>query len=154
MHRREHKVSYLSSEAIFAIPAMKPSKVILSLLICFYLMFSDIFYESSFKIRGYAQDLFMPLGAMINIPLGLLVSIPESFRTRSKLEEALERSEVENKKLKTINQYLEKVSKDNEELNTLWSSARLNLENYTFAKKRTISSNAVSYTHLTLPTKA
>ena len=61
MRRREHKVSYLSSEAIFAIPAMKPSKVILSLLVCGSLMLSDVYYESSFKIRGYAQDLFMPL---------------------------------------------------------------------------------------------
>ena len=141
MRRREHKVSYLSSEAIFAIPAMKPSKVIFSIVICCSLMFSDVYFESSSKIRGYAQDLFMPLGAIINIPVGLVSSIPDSFRTRSQLKQALEEAEVENKKLNTINQFLEKVSKDNEELNTLWSSARLNFDNYFFVKKRTISSN-------------
>ena len=141
MHRREHKVSYLSSEAIFAIPAMKPSKVILSILICSSLIFSDIYFESSSKIRGYAQDLLMPLGTIINVPIDLISSIPDLFKTRSQLKQSLEKAEVENKKLKAINQFLEKVSKDNEELNILWSSARLNFDNYFFAKKRTVSSN-------------
>ena len=141
MRRREHKVSYLSSEAIFAIPAMKPSKVILSLLICALLMLSDVYYESSSKIRGYAQDLFMPLGALVNVPVDLIASVPDSFRTRSQLKLSLEQAELENKKLKVINQFLEKVSKENEELNSLWSSARLNFDNYSFARKRSISSN-------------
>ena len=141
MRRREHKVSYLSSEAIFAIPAMKPSKVMLSLLICSCLMLSDIYYEPSSKIRGYAQDLFIPLGALVNIPVGFLTSIPDSLRTRSDLILSLEQVEEENKKLQVINQFLEKVSKENEELNSLWSSARLNYDNYSFARKRSISSN-------------
>jgi rod shape-determining protein MreC len=141
MRRREHKVSYLSSEAIFAIPAMKPSKVILSLLICSSLMLSDVYFESSSKIRGYAQDLFIPLGALFNTPIGFLASIPDSLRTRSKLILSLEQVEEENKKLQVINQFLEKVSKENEELNSLWSSARLNFDNYSFARKRSISSN-------------
>jgi len=141
MRRREHKVSYLSSEAIFAIPAMKPSKVILSLLICSSLILSDVYYESSSKIRGYAQDIFMPLGALINFPVDLLASVPDSFKTRSELKLSLEQAKEENKKLKVINQFLEKVSKQNEELNTLWSSARLNFDNYSFARKRSISSN-------------
>ena len=141
MLRREHKVSYLSSEAIFAIPAMKPSKVILSLIICSCLMLSDIYYESSSKIRGYAQDLFIPIGALVNIPVSFLTSIPDSLRTRSDLILSLEQVEEENKKLQVINQFLEKVSKENEELNSLWSSARLNYDNYSFARKRSISSN-------------
>jgi rod shape-determining protein MreC len=141
MRRREHKVSYLSSEAIFAIPAMKPSKVILSLLICSSLMLSDVYFESSSKIRGYAQDLFIPLGALVNKPVSLIASVPDSLRTRSELILSLEQVEEENKKLQVINQFLEKVSKENEELNSLWSSARLNLDNYSFARKRSISSN-------------
>tara|TARA_B100001173_G_scaffold298862_1_gene296857 strand:- start:74 stop:928 length:855 start_codon:yes stop_codon:yes gene_type:complete len=141
MRKREHKVSYLSSEAIFAIPAMKPSKVIFSLLLCISLMLSDIYYESSSKIRGYAQDLFMPLGALVNVPVGLVLSIPDLLRTRSELIISLEALEQENKKLKVINQFFEKVSLENEELSSLWSSARLNLNNYSFAKKRSISSN-------------
>ena len=141
MRRREHKVSYLSSEAIFAIPAMKPSKVMLSLLICSCLMLSDIYYESSSKIRGYAQDIFIPLGALVNIPIGFFASIPDSLRTRSDLMLSLEQVEEENKKLQVINQFLEKVSKENEALNSLWSSARLNYDNYSFARKRSISSN-------------
>ena len=141
MRRREHKVSYLSSEAIFAIPAMKPSKVVFSLLLCTSLMISDVYFESSSKIRGYAQDLFMPLGALVNIPLGLLVSIPDSLRTRAELISSLEQVEEENMKLKVINQFLDKVSKENEELNNLWSSARLSFDNYSFARKRSISSN-------------
>ena len=106
MRRREHKVSYLSSEAIFAIPAMKPSKVIVSLLICTFLMLSDVYYESSFKIRGYAQDLFLPLGALVNVPVDLIASVPDSLRTRSQLKLSLEQAELENKKLKVINQFL------------------------------------------------
>ena len=141
MRKREHKVSYLSSEAIFAIPAMKPSRVILSLFICISLMLSDIYFESSSKFRGYTQDLFMPLGAFFNVPIEIIASIPDSLKTRSQLKSSLEQSLEENKKLKVINQYLEKVSKDNEKLNNLWSSARLKFDNYTFAKKRSISSN-------------
>jgi len=141
MRRREHKVSYLSSEAIFAIPAMKPSKVILSLLICSSLILSDVYYESSSKIRGYAQDIFIPLEVLVNIPVDLFASVPDSFKTRSELKLSLEQVKEENKKLKVINQFLEKVSKQNEELNTLWSSARLNYDNYSFARKRSISSN-------------
>ncbi|MBJ13482.1 MAG: hypothetical protein CMG62_10475 [Candidatus Marinimicrobia bacterium] len=141
MRRREHKVSYLSSEAIFAIPAMKPSKVIFSLLLCFSLMFSDMYYESSSAIRGYVHDFFMPLGSLFNVPMRFIASIPDSLQTRSKLISSLEQAIEENKKLKIINQYLEKVSKENEELNTLWSSARLNFDNYTFVRKRSVSSN-------------
>ena len=141
MRRREHKVSYLSSEAIFAIPAMKPSKVIISLLICSSLMLSDVYFESSSKIRGYAQDLFMPLGALVNKPVSLVASVPDVLRTRSELILSLEQVKEENKKLKVINQFLEKVSQENEELNTLWSSARLNFDNYSFARKRSISTN-------------
>ena len=141
MRRREHKVSYLSSEAIFAIPAMKPSKVILSLLICSSLMLSDVYFESSSKIRGYAQDLFIPLGALVNKPVSLVASVPDVLRTRSELILSLEQVKEENKKLKVINQFLEKVSQENEELNTLWSSARLNFDNYSFARKRSISTN-------------
>ena len=141
MQRREHKVSYLSSEAIFAIPAMKPSKVIISLLICSSLMLSDVYFEFSSKIRGYAQDLFLPLDALFNTPVGFFTSIPDSLRTRSELILSLEQVEEENKKLQVINQFLEKVSKENEELNSLWSSARLNFDNYSFARKRFISSN-------------
>jgi len=141
MRRREHKVSYLSSEAIFAIPAMKPSKVILSLLVCSSLMLSDVYFESSSKIRGYAQDLFIPLNALVNVPVGFLTTITDSLRTKSKLKLSLEQVEEENKKLQVINQFLEKVSKENEELNSLWSSARLNFDNYSFARKRSISSN-------------
>ena len=112
MRTREHKVSYLSSEAIFAIPAMKPSKVMLSLLICSSLMLSDIYFESSSKIRGYAQDLFIPLDALVNTPVGFFTSIPDSLRTRSELILSLEQVEEENKKLKVINQFLEKLSKE------------------------------------------
>ena len=141
MRKREHKVSYLSSEAIFAIPAMKPSKVIFSLIICISLMLSDIYFESSSKFRGYTQDLFMPLGVLFNTPMEMIATIPDSLRTRSQLKSSLEQSLEENKKLKAINQYLERVSKDNEELNSLWSSARLKFDNYSFAKKRSISTN-------------
>tara|TARA_B100000700_G_scaffold220563_1_gene242783 strand:- start:298 stop:981 length:684 start_codon:yes stop_codon:yes gene_type:complete len=83
----------------------------------------------------------MPLGTIINVPIDFISSLPDLFKTRSQLKQSLEKAEVENKKLKAINQFLEKVSKDNEELNTLWSSARLNFDNYSLVKKRSISSN-------------
>ena len=98
MRKREHKVSYLSSEAIFAIPAMKPSKVIFSLVICISLMLSDVYFESSSKFRGYTQDLFMPLGVLINTPMEMIATIPDSLRTRSQLKSSLEQSLEENKK--------------------------------------------------------
>ena len=46
MLKREHKVSNISSEAIFAIPAMKPSRVIIAVIFCLFLMLTDIKYGS------------------------------------------------------------------------------------------------------------
>ncbi len=141
MPKREYKVSYISSEAIFAVPAMKPSKVILAMLLCFTLMLSDIYFGASSKIRTYAHDVFMPLSALVNLPLNLIRKSGDVFKTRYTLRKELDEFQIENKKLRVTNQFLEKVSKENEELNRLWSSARLNLNNYSLVKKRTISSN-------------
>ena len=123
MRRREHKVSYLSSEAIFAIPAMKPSKVILSLLICSCLMLSDIYYESSSKIRGYAQDLFIPLGALVNIPIGFFASIPDSLRTRSDLMLSLE--QVEEEKDEEVDESKEEVEETETQASVIPSTQTL-----------------------------
>ena len=102
---------------------------------------SDVYFESSSKFRGYTQDLFMPLGVLFNTPMEMIAAIPDSLRTRSQLKSSLEQSLEENKKRKVIHQYLERVTKNNEELNSLWSSARLKFDNYSFAKKRSISTN-------------
>ena len=61
MLKREHKVSNISSEAIFAIPAMKPSRVIFASIFCLFLMITDIRYESGTYIRSFSNDILKPI---------------------------------------------------------------------------------------------
>ena len=52
-----------------------------------------VYFEYSSRIRGYAQDLFIPLGALVNLPVDFLTSIPDSLRSRSELILSLEQAE-------------------------------------------------------------
>ena len=45
MLRREHKVSNISSEAIFAIPAMKPARVIGAIIFCLILTCNNLILD-------------------------------------------------------------------------------------------------------------
>ena len=100
MIKREHKVSNISSEAIFAIPSMKPARVILALCSCLVLMLTDIRYNSSSFIRIHVVDLLKPLSLISEVPNSVYSAIENYFFSRSYLEEKLRDLEKENLKLK------------------------------------------------------
>ena len=141
MLKREHKVSNISSEAIFAIPAMKPSRVIFASIFCLFLMITDIRYESGSHIRSFSNDMLKPITFLTRFPLQIYENFNLFFSSRVNLEKKVQSLEEENLKLKATNQFLEKISIDNSKLNALWSSLSIDKERFLISKKSFLSSN-------------
>ena len=141
MLKREHKVSNISSEAIFAIPAMKPSRVIFASIFCLFLMITDIRYESSSYIRSFSNDILKPISFLTRFPLQIYENFNLFFSSRVNLEKKVQSLQEENLKLKATNQFMEKISIDNSKLNALWSSLSIDKERFLISKKRFLSSN-------------
>ena len=141
MLKREHKVSNISSEAIFAIPAMKPSRVIFASIFCLSLMITDIRYESGSYIRSFSNDMLKPITFLTRFPLQIYENFNLFFSSRVNLEKKVQSLEEENLKLKAANQFMEKISIDNSKLNALWSSLSIDKERFLISKKGFLSSN-------------
>ena len=141
MLKREHKVSNISSEAIFAIPAMKPSRVIFASIFCLFLMITDIRYESGSHIRSFSNDILKPITFLTRFPLQIYENFNLFFTSRTNLEKKLQSLQKENLKLKATNQFMEKISIDNSKLNALWSSLTIDKERFLISKKSFLSSN-------------
>ena len=141
MLKREHKVSNISSEAIFAIPAMKPSRVIFASIFCLFLMITDIRYESGSFIRSFSNDMLKPITFLSRFPLQIYENFNLFFSSRTNLEKKLQSLQKENLKLKATNQFMEKISIDNSKLNALWSSLTIDKERFLISKKSFLSSN-------------
>ena len=141
MLKREHKVSNISSEAIFAIPAMKPSRVIFASIFCLFLMITDIRYESGSYIRSFSNDMLKPITFLARFPLQIYENFNLFFSSRTNLEKKLQSLQKENLKLKATNQFMEKISIDNSKLNALWSSLSIDKERFLISKKSFLSSN-------------
>ena len=141
MLKREHKVSNISSEAIFAIPAMKPSRVIFASIFCLFLMITDIRYESGSYIRSFSNDMLKPITFLTRFPLQIYENFNLFFSSRVNLEKKVQSLQEENLKLKATNQFMEKISIDNSKLNALWSSLTIDKERFLISKKSFLSSN-------------
>ncbi len=141
MLKREHKVSHISSEAIFAIPAMKPSKVVFAIIFCLCLMISDVKFETSSYFRSVSHEIFKPISYVIKLPSYLIDTSINFLSSRSSLNAKLEDLEKENFELKSKNQFMKKLSVDFERLNSLWSSSALNEDRFIISKKNLLSSN-------------
>ena len=141
MLKREHKVSNISSEAIFAIPAMKPSRVIFASIFCLSLMITDVRYESGSYIRSFSNDMLKPITFLTRFPLQIYENFNLFFSSRTNLEKKLQSLQEENLKLKATNQFMEKISIDNSKLNALWSSLTIDKERFLISKKSFLSSN-------------
>ena len=141
MLKREHKVSNISSEAIFAIPAMKPSRVIFASIFCLLLMIIDIRYESGSYIRSFSNDMLKPITFLTRFPLQIYENFNLFFSSRVNLEKKVQSLQEENLKLKATNQFMEKISIDNSKLNALWSSLTIDKERFLISKKSFLSSN-------------
>ena len=141
MLKREHKVSHISSEAIFAIPAMKPSKVVFAVIFCLCLMISDVKFETSSYLRSVSHEIFKPISWVIKLPSYLIDTSSNFLSSRSSLNAQLKDLEKENFKLRSSNQLMKKLSVDFERLNSLWSSSALNEDRFIISKKNLLSSN-------------
>ena len=141
MLKREHKVSNISSEAIFAIPAMKPSRVIYAIIFCICLIISDIKYDTSSFMRSYSKEIIRPIIFIMGIPSDILEYSSTFFSNRYSLDEEIQKLRKENLKLKTANQYTQKLSLDVNRLNKLWSATSVNKERLIISKKSYLSSN-------------
>jgi len=142
MLKREHKVSNISSEAIFAIPAMKPSRVIFAVIFCLFLILSDIRYGSGSYLRSISYDLIKPVTLLTRIPSYITEISTFFFSSRQTLKEKIIFLEQENYKLKAINNSLEKLSIDISKINSLWSSTSFDKDKFLISKKNFLSSNA------------
>ena len=141
MLRREHKVSNISSEAIFAIPAMKPYRVVIAISLCFAFMLSDITYNSSVIVRSFALDLLKPVNLIIELPMQISEEVFDNLSSKQNLQRKVDDLEEENLKLKVSNEYLQKLSIDLSKLNTLWSSIDIQKDRFVISEKNFLSSN-------------
>ena len=143
MVKREHKVSNISSEAIFAIPAMKPSRVIIAVIFCLFLILTDIRYGTGSYLRSVSYDLIKPITLLTRIPSYLFEVSTVFFTSRQSFQEKIELLEQENFKLEAINNSLEKLSIELNKINSLISSTSLDLDDDLFliSKKNFLSSN-------------
>ena len=141
MLKREYKVSHISSEAIFAIPAMKPSKVVFAVIFCLCLMISDVKFETSSYLRSVSHEIFKPISWVIKLPSYLIDTSSNFLSSRSSLNTKLKDLEKENFKLRSSNQLMKKLSVDFERLNSLWSSSVLNEDRFIISRKNLLSSN-------------
>ena len=141
MLRREHKVSNISSEAIFAIPAMKPYRVVIAISLCFAFMLSDITYNTSVIIRSFALDLLKPVNLIIELPMQISEEVFDNLSSKQNLQRKVDTLEEENLKLKVSNEYLQKLSIDLSKLNTLWSSIDIQKDRFVISEKNFLSSN-------------
>ena len=141
MLRKEHKVSHISSEAIFAIPTMKPAKVLLSLVFCLLLILTDINYKSSEILRAYGKDILTPVIYIAKSPVFIFNKVIDFFNSRQDLRFTINALEQENLKLKSINSLMNEVSFENRRLNSLDESIEDNPNNYYLVKKKFLSTN-------------
>jgi len=141
MLRKEHKVSHISSEAIFAIPTMKPAKVLLSLAFCLLLILTDINYKSSETLRAYGKDILTPVIYIAKSPVFIFNKVIDFFNSRQDLRFTINALEQENLKLKSINSLMNEISFENRRFNSLEESIEDNPNNYYLVKKKFLSTN-------------
>ena len=139
--QKKHKVSQISSEAIFAIPSMKAGKVIVSMLLCIGFIFMDLNFNTSYSIRGYVKDVIQPLSYLREIPANLLDYYNDFFSSKKELLIEIKELKDENQKITLVNSLLNEVAKENQALKSVWELVQHDHETYTLAKKRYISSD-------------
>jgi len=143
MSRGDHKVSKITSEAIFAVRPITATNFIISFILCLSLMLIDIKYKSSNEIRGFAHDLLLPFYKTVEVPGKFINKVLSIWQTNQELREKILSLEEDNEKLKLINSQLEDLTKRNQELNLLWESAQADKEAYLLGQKMKLSSNPI-----------
>jgi rod shape-determining protein MreC len=141
MLKKEHKVSQISSDAIFAIPTMKPGKVLVSLLFCSLLIISDINNKSSDYLKSLGKDVISPIFYLSNLPVKAFNGFKYIFQSKKTMQSEILELQEENKKLNITNLLVVELSKENLVLKSLWDSAKQNLDHYLVVRKKFLSTN-------------
>ena len=141
MSSGDHKVSKISSEAIFAVRPISSSKFLISLIFCLSLILVDLRFQTSNIVRGYVQDFLSPLYTIIKLPGIFLDRIIEVRTSKQELRESLYKYKEDNLKLELINSQLKDLTKRNQELNLVWNTAQIDKEAYLLGQKRSLSGN-------------
>tara|TARA_B100000029_G_scaffold455598_1_gene482967 strand:+ start:138 stop:992 length:855 start_codon:yes stop_codon:yes gene_type:complete len=141
MSNGDHKLSKITSEAIFVVRPISSTSFLLSLVLCLSLLLVDIKYKASDEIRGYAHDLILPLYKTIEVPGRLMNRALAVWQTNQELRKKILSYKEDNEKLQLINSQLKELTKRNQELNLIWESAQLDKEAYLLGQKMKLSSN-------------
>ena len=144
MSRGDHKVSKITSEAIFAIRPITSTSFLFSLVICFSLLLVDIKYKVSDEIRGYAHDALLPLYKTVEIPGKIFTKALDIWQTNQELRKKISSYKEDNEKLQLINSQLKDLTRRNQELNLVWESVQIDKEAYLLGQKIKLSSNSVN----------
>ena len=137
----DHKVSNITSEAIFAVRPISSTRFLISFVFCLSLLLIDIRFNLSNEIRGYAHDVLLPLYKIVKVPSQFINKASEVRQSKQQLKKDLLSFKEDNEKLKLINSQLKDLTKRNQELNLVWNSAQIDKEAYLLGQKMNLSSN-------------
>ena len=144
MSRGDHKVSKITSEAIFAVRPITSTSFLISLVLCLSLLLVDIKYKVSDEIRGYAHDVLLPLYKTVQVPGKFINKASDIWQTNQELRKKISSYEEDNEKLQLINSQLKDLTRRNQELNLVWESAQIDKEAYLLGQKMKLSSNPIN----------
>ena len=143
MSEGDHKVSRISSEAIFAERPLSSSKFLTSLILCLSLIVVDLKFDTSNAFRGYFQDILSPLYNLVEVPLALIESFFSFVTSKQELRETIKEYQEDNNKLLVINSQLVEITRRNSELDLVWNSAQIKKEAYLLGQKKFLSANSL-----------
>ena len=144
MSRGDHKVSKITSEAIFAVRPITSTSFLISLLLCLSLLLVDIKYKVSDEIRGYAHDVLLPLYKTAEVPGKFINKALNIWQTNQELRKKILSYEEDNEKLQLINSQLKELTTRNQELNLVWESAQIDKEAYLLGQKMKLTFNPIN----------
>ena len=143
MSRGDHKVSKITSEAIFAVRPITSTSFLISLVLCLSLLLVDIKYKVSDEIRGYAHDVLLPIYKTVEVPGKFINKVLDIWQTNQELRKKILSYKEDNEKLQLINSQLKDLTTRNQELNLVWESAQIDKEAYLLGQKMKLSSNPI-----------
>ena len=141
MSSEDHKVSKITSEAIFAVRPISSIRFLMALVFCLSLLLIDIRFNLSNEVRGYAHDVLLPLYKIVEVPSQFINKASKIRQSNKQLKKNLLSYKEDNEKLKLINSQLKELTKRNQELNLVWNSAQIDKEAYLLGQKMNLSSN-------------
>jgi rod shape-determining protein MreC len=144
MSRGDHKVSKITSEAIFAVRPITSTSFLISLVLCLSFLLVDTKYKVSDEIRGYAHDVLLPLYKTVQVPGKFINKASDIWQTNQELRKKISSYEEDNEKLQLINSQLKDLTRRNQELNLVWESAQIDKEAYLLGQKMKLSSSPIN----------